>query len=25
LGWNPRVSLEEGLLDTIAYFRTILA
>jgi len=25
LGWNPKVSLEEGLLDTIAYFRSILA
>jgi len=25
LGWEPRVSLEEGLRDTIAYFREIAA
>ena len=25
LGWDPRVSLEEGLRDTIAYFREIAA
>ena len=24
LGWEPRVSLEEGLLKTIAYFRTVV-
>ena len=25
LGWEPRVALEEGLLKTIDYFRSILA
>jgi dTDP-glucose 4,6-dehydratase len=25
LGWEPKVPLEQGLLDTIAYFRTKLA
>ena len=25
LGWEPRVSLEEGLESTIAYFRSVLA
>jgi dTDP-glucose 4,6-dehydratase len=24
LGWEPRVSLEEGLLETLAYFREVL-
>ncbi len=25
LGWHPRVSLEQGLTETIAYFRRLLA
>jgi dTDP-glucose 4,6-dehydratase len=25
LGWEPQVSLEEGLKETIAYFRTVVA
>ena len=25
LGWTPKVSLEEGLSETIEYFRTRLA
>jgi nucleoside-diphosphate-sugar epimerase len=25
LGWEPQVSLEEGLKETIAYFRTRVA
>jgi len=25
LGWEPKVSLEEGLASTIAYFRSVLA
>lgn len=25
LGWEPRVSLDEGLAETIAYFRTVVA
>jgi len=24
LGWNPRVSFDEGLQKTIAYFKTII-
>jgi UDP-glucuronate decarboxylase len=24
LGWTPRVDLEEGLIDTIEYFRDVL-
>ena len=24
LGWEPKVSLEDGLAPTIAYFRTLL-
>ena len=25
LGWEPRVSLEQGLVKTVAYFRELLA
>jgi UDP-glucuronate decarboxylase len=25
LGWEPKVALEDGLKETIAYFRTLLA
>jgi dTDP-glucose 4,6-dehydratase len=25
LGWEPRVTLEEGLRETVAYFRGIVA
>jgi UDP-glucuronate decarboxylase len=24
LGWQPRISLEEGLESTIAYFRSVI-
>ena len=25
LGWEPKVNLEDGLKETIAYFRSLLA